>query len=779
MDTKQNPLDIPLLPIKKNDGFTAKQVNQNKGDQQYREFDYQSYYSNEKLKNLVENLICKVDFDQIPPDFKLAEDHKKATRVGPLLNQKGNQTSNLQKSCDRCDCCGRNVDRKALNLDCQVTDLSFLGSGFPMFFQFIKLTTFYLIFILLVGGLYNIFNNEDGNQCQQHNALEGCFKNWVNVYTLGNRSKDSETIMMQQWLNLLTLIGLVALVQFIIYSQRQQEQLNDQIYVSPGDYTVMINNIPVHSDNLMTSQNVDVDSDLKKFLEDHQLIGADLKVAKINLCYNLSELYKLRDEKQKIVKEKQKILKKQIKQQNFYDLLTVSFLDEKIKQSNQKIEDFEQKMAEGKGSEFMSKYFVGIALVSLETESQKEQLLQLAEQKQFLYKNIYLEISQAPEPTEIFWENLNVSILSRIIRIAASILLGLAFLACGSFFIYYLCEKQYNYVNSLHDVTSFYEKAVIQIIPLLISCLISIINQILVLVVGIVVDFKRLHTRTYYNLAFAYFVCIAQFGNSILVPLLVKVMINETSYYSMLYNRSGVLMNQNHIFLFNTFLPLGMFFVSYPNLIKNFIRNRVLKNQDKCVLTQKELQNVFEEPPFLIEFQYSQTMRTLFMTLAYCTIMPFCLIYSILALIIQYFTAKYDLIKRTFVPFNMGSSLSYNMIKMLKMSIIIYSLSSFFFTLMTVHSHQFNFPAFIGIIISIVHFFIPIQKLNLKYFKIQRAVNNSEKYDKVKLNFITDYDRENPATKRQATMDFLKVTEKKQQLEQFMDQIITPSQNKF
>ncbi|KAL4481493.1 hypothetical protein ABPG74_007582 [Tetrahymena malaccensis] len=769
--------DIPLLPIHHNEvqesQSTSNTFNQS---QKFNELKQTSTIkSQEQINKMIEDLYCKVDFEKIPGDFILAEDHRKATRVGPELNEKEKRTLSLGEDCNKCDCCGRNVERKPLDLNCNITDLSFLGSGFPMFFQFVKLIILYLVIILMLSGLYNIFQNEKGAECQPINTKLTCYKNWVNVYTLGNRSNDESSIFMQQWLNLLTIFALIAYTQYIIYTQRQLDQLADEVCISPGDYTVMISNIPIEI-QVPGFPNIDYDDDLKEFLENRCLVGIPLRVARVNMCYNLTELQKLKEKKEKVIKQKQKLLKEQLKMQKLVSDSnnTVEF-DMKIKDINKEIEQFEFKMGDGKGTEFMKKYFVGIALVTFQSEQEKEDIIELAKNKQIIYRKNVLRIRQAPEPTEIFWENLNVSLINRIIRIGAAIILGLVCLFCGSIIIYLLCYVQYNYTKNRKEVMTFKEKAIIQSFSFMISTLIFVINLFLIKAVREVVNFKKLHTRTNYNLGFAYFLCLAQFVNSILIPLLVKIILNDTTYYSMLYNRAGVLNNQNSIFLFNTFLPIIMFFISYPNLIKNYFRNKALKDKEKCVLTQKELLTAFEEPPFMIEFQYSQTMRTLFMTLAYCTVMPICILYSILALTIQYFTSKYDLIKRRTVPYNMGSSLSYNMIEMLKMSIIIYSFSAYFFIQMTTDTDYYDFPALIGIIVAIAHFFVPIKLVNQQYFQTQNAPPNQETYDQVKLNFITDYDRENPATKRQATIDYLKVTEKKQyfQNEMLISQLMT------
>lgn len=59
--------------------------------------------------------------------------------------------------------------------------------------------------------------------------------------------------------------------------------------ISPGDYTVMISNIPIEI-KVPGVPNIDYDDDLKEFLENPHQIGKQLKVVRVNMCYRLKEL---------------------------------------------------------------------------------------------------------------------------------------------------------------------------------------------------------------------------------------------------------------------------------------------------------------------------------------------------------------------------------------------------------------------------------------------------------------------------------------------------------
>lgn len=50
-------------------------------------------------------------------------------------------------------------------LSCKVTELSFLGSGFPLMFVFIKYCAFIAMIFFLMSGLYNLISNALSDDC--------------------------------------------------------------------------------------------------------------------------------------------------------------------------------------------------------------------------------------------------------------------------------------------------------------------------------------------------------------------------------------------------------------------------------------------------------------------------------------------------------------------------------------------------------------------------------------------------------------------------------------
>jgi hypothetical protein len=118
---------------------------------------------------------------------------------------------------ERCDCCSYVINRKELSVFCDTTEFSFLGSGYPLFFNFIKFCVLVLFLMLLSSGAYNMFSNAVGGDCLTDRQIikkyfngkqptpevyaetlksnpDICALNWLTAYSIANK-RSSETMI--------------------------------------------------------------------------------------------------------------------------------------------------------------------------------------------------------------------------------------------------------------------------------------------------------------------------------------------------------------------------------------------------------------------------------------------------------------------------------------------------------------------------------------------------------------------------------------------------------
>jgi len=71
-----------------------------------------------------------------------------------------------------CPCCGFQIEKEELGLLCDPRDFKFLGSGFPLLYNWVK----YCILILTVQftfkGAFNLYTNLTGDYCSQLKVTE-------------------------------------------------------------------------------------------------------------------------------------------------------------------------------------------------------------------------------------------------------------------------------------------------------------------------------------------------------------------------------------------------------------------------------------------------------------------------------------------------------------------------------------------------------------------------------------------------------------------------------
>lgn len=106
----------------------------------------------------------------MPPIFENALLHLKATLVGPerQIDFGENDISNLDDD-KFCMCCARKTDRIKLPMNCDLKELAYLGSGYPLYFGYIKFCAVMLGVILLISGFFNGFTNfHYGESCLEN-----------------------------------------------------------------------------------------------------------------------------------------------------------------------------------------------------------------------------------------------------------------------------------------------------------------------------------------------------------------------------------------------------------------------------------------------------------------------------------------------------------------------------------------------------------------------------------------------------------------------------------
>ena len=171
-----------------------------------------------------------------------------------------------------------------------VDQLAYMGPGYPLFFLFSKYAILILSTMLFVSGFYEIYSNYAGTACTTDDATSNECYNYIYMYlSLANKKNDADAMDTQLWLNFILVPILIVIIQIMRRHIRKTASDCDQRDISAGDYTIMVEHIPV-------KEGTDYRKELEELIQKESFnFGGkqvNLEVCKINLTYNLNELYK-------------------------------------------------------------------------------------------------------------------------------------------------------------------------------------------------------------------------------------------------------------------------------------------------------------------------------------------------------------------------------------------------------------------------------------------------------------------------------------------------------
>ncbi|CAD8099449.1 unnamed protein product [Paramecium sonneborni] len=298
---------------------------------------------------------CSADISSLHQvSLEQAFEHRQANKVG------------RPKSQGRiCHCCGLRIERENFNLGIASDQLGFLGSGYPLYFDFIKsCLTIIAIQYITVGNFQLI----------------------THIQTLFELSETEERLQEKQ--DVLCLTALYFTMIYLIYFRHNQIKLDsfcDLKQTTPGDYTVLFQGLPLD----LSREELEF-----KIKEEFENV--------VKVCFIFKQIIKQ--------KKNQRIFLDQLQdtyfEQNYFSgSALVSF---KYKQDKLKF------LKRAKQDKFKY-YFKQLLHLDLNNDGYVN------------FQGIRLAVRQAPEPTDINWKSLNewieLSQFKRILEIFINFIL--------------------------------------------------------------------------------------------------------------------------------------------------------------------------------------------------------------------------------------------------------------------------------------------------------------------------------------------------------------------
>ncbi|EGR27621.1 hypothetical protein IMG5_192990, partial [Ichthyophthirius multifiliis] len=421
---------------------------------------------------------------------------------------------------------------------------------------------------------------------------------------------------------------------------------------------------------------------------------------------------------------------------------------------------------------FSLKAVIGIAIISFETEQEKDEVLEKNKinykqrllnffkgglSKQYsdsiYYIDRHLYIQQAPEPNDIDWEFINVEtsekVKCRFLSLIKQIILMLSSFSVISLIAYaqaYLIDHAYQESLGNHeDLENNQKIKVIQFLNYMISFIIVFYNKFfLPYIVHHIVDCEKWSTKTKLNISYARKLSLALFNNTALITFIVEI-IFFNNYYGI---GGGMIYSEYYVFILNAFIPALAWIIDPWSILKNYKRKKEVRKGNQSSLTQLEANLLMEFPDYTMGKRYADVMKTMWFTFFFSPVIPQGTVWSIVGVFLYYFTDKYNLIFRRTVKESIGKQLTMEMINLLEYCIVFHTV-----LLIYILFNELNVLNIVFFVVSAVIVLLPMQKINDFIFPV-KAENETLKYSDNILYFDTDYDRENPVLRQQALEQF-------------------------
>ncbi|KAL4455067.1 hypothetical protein ABPG74_006449 [Tetrahymena malaccensis] len=716
----------------------------------------------------------KVKKSDVPANYQVALRHGQVFKLHQIPQDYKGQW--------QCECCGRYSKPYSVHMRTSTDYLSYLGTPYPLYFDFLKMSFLFLLAVLFISGIYNLTINNSQNICISQKGVDqiaqayqlslqnnqspvqiqiNCQKNWITKFALGNRGNDKNSLFIQDILNLITVMLLIFIIHYIVKRQKEKQIKLDNYFQQPNSFTVHVSNIPI----TFIDGNDNYESILRDYIESKmnlvdihdQKIDMKGTVHKITFCFNIDELIKLEQEAKDL--EKQKI--KEINQ-NGLGSYEVNLIEQEIQIVEKKIEILKQDFSSNRKKEFMSKYFCGQAFITFKYQHIAFQFLESVNRnisffskQKFYFQGEKLSFKEAPIPDDVEWSDMYPAdkksnkiytfFWDNYIYFLVVIACIVSYIVITIYSFLGITNRNRNYASYDNVVSSHLTAVGLAIIMQALNIYIYILVKICLRKLNFYSKTSRVNTTTSLTI-------VLQFITNNVMPFaILSSKMWSQSLYSMLYNPTGLSILQTYNFFLQAVTPVILCIVDIPQLIKYFYRDRAHLTNRSQYVNQEELGKIFEDPEFELGYHYCVIIRVIYQTMFYAPMIPMCLIWSLGSIIIYYITTKYQLIYRRAVIDDIGPELSFSILHHLPISLIIFSISSYCF-------HRINdpqqlqklIPSIISIVISSSNYLIiPLFRSNAKIFQLDvyslAFFNLNRPYEEVQSSFKTEYDKLNPA----------------------------------
>ena len=691
------------------------------------------------------------DPHQKPANLEMARLHGNAKK----LYKYGTEKKNSKK----CLCCGLPLEGGAqFELCSDPKEYYHLGSGYSLYFFFYKDVVYLTFFIFLISGVYSLWTNYHGDGCDDVvTSTSYCLRDFIGIFSISNKRNNKRELEIQAILDMAAIGFIILYMHYIRYRVRKITVEADHRTITPSDYTVQLDGLPTSRKNPMSK-----DEEIIKWVEGHSTPALPIKVASFTRAFKIQGYIRL-------VKERDSLLERinECKQEKRAELM----------KAKRRIDD-KMKIMRAKGLPL-----TGTAFISLEKAEQAYYLREKYKRSRLYHHcnklrwNKGYEMTRAPEPTDINWENLGQHFIVKALRRTFTFFIIVLMVLLVFFIITILTSYQFTLEGDDHWIL---------IINIAISLAIVILDPVICFIIAQLVKAERHTSKTNFINSAAVAMTISKFINNAFTIILARPVLSWyyrndlktpskwkltgiTSVRDFLaladmYGHAGVNPNMFVNILANTYTNVLTVFFDPEWLLKRLQRWWVSRKGDKNNLTQAEANELFEGADYEIEERYGYLVSTFVLQCMYAGALPMTTPIVIIGMIINYWADKQFFLRRVALPHSLGNTVQKEMTEYLEWGPLFYAIGNamYYYSIQdSTNAYVFDATSstmlliYLFAAISILNMWLPMESINRCLFPIREAPIETLTYEQARGLFISDYEIENPLTRKRAFMKLM------------------------
>jgi len=418
--------------------------------------------------------------------------------------------------------------------------------------------------------------------------------------------------------------------------------------------------------------------------------------------------------------------------------------------------------------------FANVVFVSFSTINEQEKFLEkyrknLFEKIIFLFKNFkyifcecfitnkreilktreideFIEVSPAPEPDDIIFENLSTKKIDRILLVCFTTFISFLFIAI-SFIIVVLLTMAQEKINNLSFGEKNFSKYAVSIAM---TGIISTVNIILEIILEKLTKIESHISLTNFNLSFSVKLSICTFVNSAIVPLISNICANiETLeiHYELLVS------NMLTMFVVNSVVSPLMWTFNVGFYINKLLKWKIERKKNNLDMNQKKLNELYEYMDINLAYKYSYLSKTLLMTFFYLPVFPLGLAISMAGFILGFYLEKFNIGHRYKRPEMMNKTICKFYTNFFEVNFLMLALGDYIFLK---GKYNLNYWPYINLAIFFLLLILPFGRyLEINFLGINQSNVVEKNYDEAYFVFHTDYELINPLTIKKGRINYL------------------------